>query len=317
MRTDGAVFPRLGFGCSALMGRLGLAASQRIVDAAFDAGITHFDTARAYGYGEAERALAGLLSRNRAAITVTTKVGILPPRRSPLISAARGAARFTVGMVPGSRALLRRGAAATVRHGAFGIDSLRASFETSLGELSIDAVDCLLAHDCDAADLADGEVRAFLEEQKAKGRTGMIGTATGVEQTRNCLTVWPDTFDVVQFGSDAASRASAKVERPANTHTITHSAITGILPGILEKLDRDEAERRRWSRTLGIDVDDSRALGLVLLRHALDANPNGTVLFSSTNIETIQRSTRLLAEDLVTAEQAQVLEGLIAEWRGP
>jgi aryl-alcohol dehydrogenase-like predicted oxidoreductase len=40
---------RLGFGSAALMARLGRRESIRLLEVAHEAGITHFDTARAYG----------------------------------------------------------------------------------------------------------------------------------------------------------------------------------------------------------------------------------------------------------------------------
>src|SRR3954466_15030358 len=62
----------LGYGCSQLMARLGRAESTRLLEAAFDAGISHFDTARSYGYGEAESALGDFIRGRREQVTVAT-----------------------------------------------------------------------------------------------------------------------------------------------------------------------------------------------------------------------------------------------------
>jgi len=45
---------RLGFGCGGVMGRVGRGQSLRAIAAALDGGITRFDVAPLYGYGEAE-----------------------------------------------------------------------------------------------------------------------------------------------------------------------------------------------------------------------------------------------------------------------
>lgn len=292
------------------MGRLDFAASTRLIDVAFDAGITHFDTARAYGYGEAERALAPLLARHRSAVTVTTKAGILPPGRSALVSGLRNIARRAVAVAPGLRKLLRRGAAATVIQGRFDVETLRASFETSLKELASGDVDCLLLHECGLGDLEDEAVQAFLDAEKRKGRVRWVGTATGADETQRCLAV-AGPLDIVQFPSDANNRNARRIAAPDGTRMITHSAVGAGVRRLAGQLARDQDERRRWSAALDIDADDPRALGLVLLRHALDANPGGTVLFSSTDPDTIRKSARLLSDDLVTAGQARALEGLI------
>jgi D-threo-aldose 1-dehydrogenase len=75
----------LGFGTAQLMARIGRRESVRLLHAAFDAGITHIDTARLYGYGAAESAVGDLLAGRRHQITVATKFGIFPPARSPML----------------------------------------------------------------------------------------------------------------------------------------------------------------------------------------------------------------------------------------
>src|ERR1017187_8275756 len=45
---------RLGFGCSSLMGAMGRKESVAMLEAAFDAGVRHFDVAPMYGFGQAE-----------------------------------------------------------------------------------------------------------------------------------------------------------------------------------------------------------------------------------------------------------------------
>ena len=60
------------------MGSISRRESLRLLEAAFDAGIRHFDVAPMYGYGEAEGCLGEFLQRHRADVTVTTKYGIPP-----------------------------------------------------------------------------------------------------------------------------------------------------------------------------------------------------------------------------------------------
>src|SRR5438105_7640592 len=90
----------IGYGCSQLMARTGRAESIRLLEAAFDAGITHFDVARSYGYGEAESALGAFLAGRRDQVTVTTKLGLGPPRGSGLLKVAKVAARAAVAAAP-------------------------------------------------------------------------------------------------------------------------------------------------------------------------------------------------------------------------
>src|SRR6202789_2700171 len=70
--------PALGFGCSAVLGRVGRKASLAALAAAYDAGITFYDTARSYGYGESEALLGEFLRSRRDSVVLSTKFGIVP-----------------------------------------------------------------------------------------------------------------------------------------------------------------------------------------------------------------------------------------------
>jgi choline dehydrogenase-like flavoprotein len=67
-----ATTSQLGFGCAYLLGQgLDREASRRVLDAAWDAGIRHFDAARLYGMGDTETMLGEFL-RTHPEATVTT-----------------------------------------------------------------------------------------------------------------------------------------------------------------------------------------------------------------------------------------------------
>ena len=84
---------RLGFGCSALVGGRTRRESLRLLDAAWDAGIRHFDTARVYGSGDAEELLGSFAGGRRSAMTITTKFGIEPLPSNPATAIAKGTVR--------------------------------------------------------------------------------------------------------------------------------------------------------------------------------------------------------------------------------
>src|SRR5712671_714997 len=70
---------RLGFGCVQLTTHRDEAEAMAILEHAFAHGITHFDVARAYGFGRAEGILGDFLRDKRPRVTVATKFGIQPP----------------------------------------------------------------------------------------------------------------------------------------------------------------------------------------------------------------------------------------------
>ncbi len=68
----------VGLGCNNFGWHIEEAASQGVVDAALDAGITHFDTAESYGDGASETFLGCALGDRRDAVTIATKFGHIP-----------------------------------------------------------------------------------------------------------------------------------------------------------------------------------------------------------------------------------------------
>lgn len=67
---------RIGFGCASLHHVLTLNQRIKILECALEVGIFHFDAARMYGNGLAERALGALAKNRRSHMVIATKFGI-------------------------------------------------------------------------------------------------------------------------------------------------------------------------------------------------------------------------------------------------
>jgi aryl-alcohol dehydrogenase-like predicted oxidoreductase len=70
---DGPALSVVGLGCNNFGMKLDDAASQAVVHAALDAGITHFDTAEMYGGGKSEEALGAVVAARRDEVAIATK----------------------------------------------------------------------------------------------------------------------------------------------------------------------------------------------------------------------------------------------------
>jgi len=284
---------RLGFGSALLMVRLGRRESLRLLEVAHDSGITHFDTARSYGHGEAETALGEFLSRHRDRVTVATKLGIVPPRRSRPLHTAKALARAVANRAPAVRPVLRRGAQSLVQTGRFHPSEARNSLETSLRELGTDAVDILLLHECRPEDLQTEGLLDFLEGSVREGKVRNFGVATDARSTGVILNERPEFARVAQFSHNAVDRTFEQLPGLADTAVITHSAVRTPL-GRLTELMRDRERCDRWSQALGLDCARAEVLGGLLLAYALDSNAHGVVLFASTNEARIRSNAALV-----------------------
>jgi hypothetical protein len=164
--------PALGFGTGAIMGRVsrrrGLAALER----AHAAGIRHFDTARSYGWGEAERVVGAFLrGHSREEIRVVTKCGILPVPRSPVLGAAKALGRFALLLAPGLRTRARQIAGGESFRPVHMADreALARSLQTSLAELGVSYVDALLLHNFTPGMAGFEEIVTWFADLKRSG----------------------------------------------------------------------------------------------------------------------------------------------------
>lgn len=113
---------------------------RRVVEAALDAGFTHFDLAPAYGDGMSEAALGRIVSGRRDRVEITTKYGI--PFRA--IGEWPAAAYFAV---RAAGKVLRTSFGARYGERDFRPGTLVSSLQGSLRRLRTDFVDCLLIHE--------------------------------------------------------------------------------------------------------------------------------------------------------------------------
>ena len=247
---------RLGFGTSGLMARRGRRESLRLLEVAHESGITHFDTARAYGYGEAESVLGEFLRGRRDSVTVTTKVGLLPPGRRRGLRGAKAVARVAARTVPPLRPLLRRGAQSLGSSGSFAPDQARTSLETSLRELGIETVDLLLLHECRPADAETEGLLEFLLDAVREGKVRHFGLATDRESTDAIAARHPQLARVIQV---AHSASDPPLVLPAGVGLVTHSALAPLLDPLSQR-----ARQAGWP---------PQSIGRLLLASALRANP--------------------------------------------
>jgi D-threo-aldose 1-dehydrogenase len=312
-RVDFAI-SRIGFGTSMLMSRLNRKESARLLDAALDGGITHFDTARLYGYGEAESVLGSTIASRRGRVTITTKVGILPPKRTPLLSIAKYIGRRVVAQVPQLRAKLRRRAEAMIQPGVFDIPAITSSLETSLRQLRTEYVDFLLLHECSQADLEKTELLEFLDATQRQGKVRHYGLAATPAVTELALVRFPEYAPVVQFANSVFEPTIRRLDLDDHPAIFAHSPLSVGFANLFSELSTRPAWAAQWSSRLGVDCQNRHALGRLALQYAMYSNPAGVVLFASSNEATIQANA-LTDAAAIQPEQMTLFEELVEESR--
>jgi D-threo-aldose 1-dehydrogenase len=250
---------RLGFGCGGVMGRIGRAQSLRAIAAALDGGITHFDVARLYGYGEAESLVGEALKGHREKVVIASKFGLSAPRAAGALRALKPIAQKLAATLPGARGMLRSfvGAAAQAP-GRFSVAAAQAALNQSLAALQTDYLDIWFLHDCAPDDLTS-ELKDFLEAQVVSGKIRAYGVASDIATVAAMHATNGDAL-IYQFPNSLADRNAERL--PAGKRRfICHSPF---------------ARGARGATQLASDADAYP----MLLAHALAA-PNVAVVLCS------------------------------------
>jgi D-threo-aldose 1-dehydrogenase len=304
LATTGRRTTQLGFGC-AFPPSVTSQQAATYLDAAYDAGIRHFDVAPSYSEGAAERYLGAFLKRHDGDITVTTKYGLLPPAARPRhVQIARTVLR------PVLRALRRVPMVATglsktasamnvSSKAAFSEAQARRSLEYSLKQLGLDKVDLFLLHEPNAADLADERLLQFLNESVAAKRIGSFGTGGDSNRVMSLYETRRAYCNVMQFDWTAFS-PDVDLGNSFRVHYWVFSRkLHELHRTLLERADL----RKRWSEHVGMELGDVQKLAALMLKAALVRYPNSIVLFTSSNPVNILGNVAV-AEDVDLAESA-------------
>jgi len=304
--------PVVGFGCSALTGTSRKIAD-RLLAAAYDAGVRHFDVARYYGYGDAEGILGSFLRDKRSQVTVTTKFGIQPPARSSALGIGIRMARRFLRALPSARKVVQRSSPALAKGGSFSARDAQVNLEISLRELRTGHVDFYLLHEYICDDQPADELITFLEGAVRAGKIRSFGIGTGIENILRALETKPQLCSVLQFQNSALTQNILRLpsELPSNRLVITHGAVRQSFDTISAFLNAHREKSQEWSEKIGADCSMPGTISSLLLNYAVEANPRGLILFSSTNAETVCRNVRAVLEPEYSHTQVAAFSQLV------
>ena len=292
----------LGFGCATLFRASDPAQRSRLLHAAYDAGIRHFDVAPMYGLGRAEPELGRFTRVHRSEVTIATKFGIRPTLAARGLAYAQRPVRRTFESKPTIRDQARAHAAARSRllyeKGGYDASGARRSLQRSLRALKTDYVDVLLLHDPLPGSVRSDEVSSFLEDARAAGLIRSWGIAGAPDTMGEVARSFPQ-IPVLQFPDDIFVQSHRCA--PVGSAFITFGVIGQALARIVQHVRSDESIRSRWKNIIGADCGDPDITSCLLLRSALQANSSGVVLFGTTQLSHIKTAATALEKHLSAA----------------
>ena len=289
----------LGFGCATLFRASDPVQRSRLLQAAYDAGIRHFDVAPMYGLGRAEPELGNFARAHRSEVTIATKFGIRATLAARGLAYAQRPVRRTFESKPAIRDQARAQAAARSRllyeKGGYDAKGARRSLQRSLRALRTDYVDVLLLHDPLPGSVRSDEVSTYLEDARSAGLIRSWGIAGTPEATGEVARSF-SRIPVLQLPDEIF--APSLRPAPAGSALITFGVLGRAIARIVEHVQSNESTRSRWKGIIGADCGDPDVTSYFLLRSALQANSSGIVLFGATQLPHIRTAAKALEKHL-------------------
>lgn len=305
--------PVIGFGCSSLAS-VGRNKARRLLENAFDVGIRHFDVARYYGYGEAESILGSFIKCRRAQVTVTTKFGIEPPRRTNALRAALRFGRLILRLMPAARKVVQQHTSVLVTGNAFSVADAQRNLEISLRELNTDYIDFYLLHDYVAGRRSSSELIDFLQQASKLGKIRRFGLGTSIDSVVSALECEPDLCGVIQFQNSVFTCNRDKLKsQPEHSLVITHGSLGEGYRRLASFLNASNNRMREWSARLDLNCSDKKILPALMLNYAVRANPGGLVLFSARSADRVRANAKSIFEAQVTSSQVKLFAQLVEQ----
>ncbi len=306
----------LGFGCVGLTSHGSIDKAMETLNAALDSGITHFDVARLYGFGQAEGILGKFIQGKRDRLTIATKFGLNPPSVPGMGGGGGGGggvrklisiARWMAQKSSIVRKLARRATSSSVQRGMFDPADASRSFETSLRELNTDHVDLLLLHECELSDANREDLIALLNEEVRRGRVRAFGTATAFAKLQGDASRWNAAHRVMQFDSNTLEPNIGRLANAESRGVINFSVVKDAKT-IAERAKADATRSRAASDRLGVDLTDASEIAALMLRDAMAANRAGPVLFASSSPARIRQNALKSAKPMTDEERSTFAE---------
>jgi aryl-alcohol dehydrogenase-like predicted oxidoreductase len=180
------------------MGRVSSATALRSMNTAFDLGVSHFDIARSYGFGEAEKVVGTFIKGRRDKLTITSKFGIVSSPMGIVKKTLIPMARLASEAMPSLKSSLKRKSGSLLIKRDYGMQYAKSCLDISLKALGTDYIDIYLIHEPEAHELSNvDELSRMLEDSLTQGKIRRWGIACKTPDTYK----WANSLgcEVIQF----------------------------------------------------------------------------------------------------------------------
>jgi D-threo-aldose 1-dehydrogenase len=303
---------RVGFGCAQLMRIPAASDRSRLLGAVFDEGVRHFDAARMYGLGRAERELGTFLRGRRDQVTIATKFGIEPRAAVSRLAGLQGLGRHVIRRFPAARRILRHSGDLLYPPKDFSAKSAEASLDASLRALGTDYVDILFMHEPSPGDRLDEDLREFLAQAKAAGKIRAFGLAGELDQILPVNETLRLNAPVIQFRRSVFDCDACLSDDPERAPaTMIFGTISQALEPVLKTIGSGDSRWTSFEERIASRLTDRKTVARLLFWHAVHRNQRGVTLFSAGSLQRL----RELLSDGIDGASTQIFHQMLLDKR--
>lgn len=302
----------LGFGCTKLTDSKSRSNAYEILNTAFDLGVTHFDTARLYGFGESELILGEFIKNKRDKVTITTKIGLDPVSMPTSSLVLLKLAKNVVNRLPVLKKLIIKKTNGFVNRPELTIEKAAIHIDESLKKLQTDYIDILLLHEFDIVAANQYELIDFLNEKKKEGKIRHFGLGTAFKTIQTEVTSLNPFYEVVQIEHNLL-KPNINQLSPDFSNTILTNAhsIFRDLAQLQKQLPQNQKLKQRLKKEADIHLSNAQNISRLLLAFNKYSNPKGISIFTSANNQNIKTNVGEWIKPTFNAEQVAIFSKLL------
>jgi aryl-alcohol dehydrogenase-like predicted oxidoreductase len=313
MRTinfSGSDISTLGFGCTQLTTNYTEKAALRNLEVAYEEGITHFDTARVYGFGMSETILGKFIDGKRHKVTVASKIGLLPspmPIRNLFLL---NSVRAGINALPFLKKKVVQNTNGLRQELVFSPENAEKSLSTSLKSLHTDFLDFLLLHESNLATSNRQDVIGFLESKVKEGKIKTFGIASHYEKLPEDFSRIDPKYELIQYESNVLKEQLFK--NTSGRLISLHSIFRHF--NILKNAIQSRQEFRKFlDEAMNANMSSAQNISRYLIGYAQVINPDGICLFTSKNDKRIRENIRSWNTSFFSENQIKLATKIIQQ----
>lgn len=283
----------LGFGCASLMSLKTNKEREQIIKTAINNGILHFDLARFYGLGEAEKVFSLAIGNCSKDITISSKFGINDKVAESSLKNSQELIRKIINKSDFLKQLLKKIYSLQIQERNYETENFYKSLSLTKQALNTNYLDLYFIHEPLSYKQLSNNIFDSLIKIKFEKIIGSFGISGNLKIIYNIIEKFNLVdIEVIQYEinkqNDFYLEKINSLIKEKNLLKIRFGLIRKYLEKLSFFIKNNPQISHEWSNKLNVDLNNFENLPFVLVASTLSKYPNDLLLYSSTKVERLR-----------------------------